>query len=217
MDQLATRPYDFDDDLMNETRGDGQAHVRVYPWESVAVVIGRGGKQELELDTKAIVADEIPLFKRPGGGCAVVLDPGNVIVSVTLPLPGLAGIKTAFAGISTWLADNLTTLQITGVQQVGVSDLAIGSRKIGGSCVYRTRDLLYYSTTLLVDPDLELVERYLLHPPREPEYRQGRSHREFMGRLSVFPSAAQANDLALNLDRLLKTSLTSLSDALTEA
>ena len=49
-----------------------------------------------------------------------------------------------------------------------------------GSCIYRTRGLLYYSTTLLLDPDLELVERYLPHPPREPEYRRGRPHRDFM-------------------------------------
>ena len=75
--------------MIEETRGDGQPRVRVYPWQGVAVVIGRGGKQELELDTTEIARAGVPLYKRPGGGCAVVLDPGNIIVSVTLPMPGL--------------------------------------------------------------------------------------------------------------------------------
>jgi lipoate-protein ligase A len=70
------------------------------------------------------------------------------------------------------------------VSQEGVSDLVHDGHKIGGSCIYRSRDLLYYSTTLLIDPDLELVERYLKHPPREPGYRRGRRHAEFMGSIS---------------------------------
>ncbi|MGA8345361.1 MAG: hypothetical protein WB781_25750, partial [Candidatus Sulfotelmatobacter sp.] len=34
--------------------------------------------------------------------------------------------------------------------------------------------------TLLVDFDFDLAEKVLLHPLREPEYRHGRSHRDFM-------------------------------------
>jgi lipoate-protein ligase A len=212
--ELPTIPYDLDDHLLAGTRGDGRPRVRVYPWQGVAVVIGRGGKQHLELDTAAIAADGTTLYRRPGGGCAVVLDPGNVIVSVVLPLPGLSGIKSAFAAISTWLAGHLALLEVPGVQQLGVSDLAIGDRKIGGSCVFRTRDLLYYSTTLLVDPDLDLVDRYLPHPPREPEYRQGRGHRQFMGRLADHSPWTSPSQLAPVLEEGLKFSLAPLSNSL---
>ena len=68
---LSTIPYDLDDDLIAQTRGDGQPRVRVYQFDHVAVVIGRGGKQELELRTDNIAADGVPLYKRPGGGCSV--------------------------------------------------------------------------------------------------------------------------------------------------
>ncbi len=74
---------------------------------------------------------------------------------------------------------------LPGVSRQGVSDLTIGEKKIGGSCIYRTKGVLYYSTTLLVDHDPELVDRYLKHPPREPEYRQGRDHRHFMTSLAA--------------------------------
>ncbi len=221
MEDLATRPYDFDDAMMEATRGDGQPRVRVYAWEDVAVVIGRGGKQHLELDRAAIAADRVPLYKRPGGGCAVVLDPGNVIISLALPLPGIGGITSAFAAISTWLAGHLAAVGVPGVRQEGVSDLVIDQegtpRKIGGSCVFRTRGLLYYSTTLLVNPDLDLVHRYLPHPPREPEYRDGRSHRDFMGNLAFAEEMdfrkipEQKERLVQDLTRAMENSLKTLT------
>lgn len=214
MDPLEIKPFNQDDSLLDMTLGDGSPRVRVYPWQNVAVVIGRGGKEGVELDMAAIAADQVPVFRRPGGGCAVVLDPGNVIVSVALAMPGLSGIKSAFAGISTWLAGALARLEIPGVEQVGVSDLAVEDVKIGGSCIYRTRGLLYYSTTLLVDPDLDLVERYLPHPPREPAYRQGRTHRQFMGSLAKISPWSTAEDLAKNLEPTLEAGLYELKKAL---
>jgi len=180
---LPTLPYDLDDDLLRGVREERAPRCRLTAWQGTAVVIGRGGRQAVEIDRAAIVADGVPLFRRPGGGCAVVLDPGNLVLSVGLPLPGIGGITAAFGAVSAWLATALAAAGIADVRQRGVSDLALGERKIGGSCIHRSRDLLYYSTTLLVDPDLELVARYLPHPPREPEYRSGRGHREFMGSL----------------------------------
>jgi lipoate-protein ligase A len=180
---LPTVPYDLDDDMLASTREDQVPRVRVYQPPELAVVIGRGGKQELELDRDAITADGVKLYKRPGGGCAVVLDAGNLVVSVALGLPGISHIKTTFEKVGDWVIAGLAECGVPGVEQRGVSDLAIGEKKIGGSCVYRTRGLFYYSTTLLVDPDFDLVERYLPHPPREPDYRAGRDHRAFMGSL----------------------------------
>lgn len=103
-----------------------------------------------------------------------------MVISVTLPLPGFTGISRTYEELTDWLIDGLGDSGVSGVRREGTSDLAIGDQKIGGSCIYRVPGLIYYSTTLLVDPDIDLVERYLEHPPREPEYRRGRPHREFM-------------------------------------
>jgi len=182
-DKFPIYPYDQDDDLIAAVREDGQPHLSVYPYPEVAVILGRGGKPTIELRSDTICADCVPILRRAGGGCAVVLDPGNVIVSVVLPLPGIGGVKTAFRWLSDRLIDGLASLGVPEVKQRGISDLALGDRKIGGSCIYRTRGLLYYSATLLVSPNIDLVERYLQHPPREPGYRKRRPHREFMGQL----------------------------------
>jgi lipoate-protein ligase A len=214
---LPTVPYSLDDEMIARTQEDGWPRVRVYEPPEVAVVIGRGGRQNLELNTATIAADGVTLYKRPGGGCSVVLDPGNLVISVAVALPGIGGIKTAFAGISDWLITALHACGVPGVRQRGISDLAIGEKKIGGSCMYRTRDLVYYSTTLLVNPDLDLVHRYLLHPPREPGYRAGRDHRHFMGSLEAMGLPPGGADLAYRLHIMLNLRLEELLDSLVHA
>ncbi len=180
--------WDRDDDLIEAVRapdeGAERGLVRVMRPASTEVVIGRGGKQELELDLDAIRADGVPVYRRRGGGCAVVLDPGNLVVSAVAPLEGVGGVTSAFRTFTDWMIDGLAAAGCPGVTWDGVSDLVLDDRKVGGSCIWRTRGLVYYSTTLLLDPDLDAMGRYLPHPPREPEYRRGRDHRDFVGRLT---------------------------------
>ena len=180
-----TGEYGRDEDLLAAAAESGEPGVSIYRYPRVEAVIGRGGKAASELNSEALLQDGIPVVRRRGGGCAVVLDPGNIVVSLALPLPGVGGISTAFNLISTWMIDLLRNSGVMEVQQRGVSDLVLGERKSGGSCIWRTRGVLYYTTTLLVDPQTELMDRYLKHPPREPDYRQGRRHNEFTTSLAA--------------------------------
>lgn len=172
--------YEIDEDLLAGTRADGVARGRIVRPSRPVIVLGRSSDPESELDVEALSRRPIDLLRRRGGGCTVLLDPGNLVVSLVLPVPGFGAINRYFRQISSWLSAELALCGIEGVRQEGVSDLALGEWKIGGSCIFRTRDLLYYSTTLLVEPDIEAMERYLAHPPREPAYRRGRRHRDFV-------------------------------------
>ncbi len=42
--------------------------------------------------------------------------------------------------------------------------------------MYRSRDLLFYTASLMIANDLMLLDRYLKYPSKEPDYRKGRSH-----------------------------------------
>jgi len=194
--------WDNDDDLIAAVGDDGRLRRRVVAWERREVVIGRGGKAELELNLKAIRADGVPVSRRRGGGCAVVIDPGNVIISVGAPRPGIGEVTSAFREMTAWMIESLAEAGFPGVTSDGVSDLVLNDRKIGGSCIYRTRGLVYYTTTLLIVPDLDAIERYLPHPPREPAYRRGRRHRDFLGSLTGF-SATTSAQVASDLNRVL--------------
>jgi len=180
-------PYDLDDALIEATRSDGTTRLAVRRVSEVSVVLGRASKMELELHHERCVADGVPVLRRRGGGCAVVLDPGNLVISLALPAPGFGQVDKLWRGLTGWLLTGLEAAGVPGLYQDGICDLVLADRKVGGAAMYRARGLVYYSTTLLLSPRVDLMERYLPHPPREPDYRQGRSHSEFVGAIGTDP------------------------------
>ncbi len=177
----------YDDDLIEAARGDGESRVRVYRLWDPVVVLGAGSRPERELDLVACREDGIPILERRGGGCSVVIDPGNVIVSVIATGLPFGNQRGHFDTLTGWLIDGLAEIGLPGIGRAGICDLVWGELKVGGACLYRSRDLLYYTASLLVDPDVDAVTRYLKHPPREPDYRAGRAHAAFMGSLAGLP------------------------------
>ncbi|MBI5500324.1 MAG: hypothetical protein HY907_08780 [Deltaproteobacteria bacterium] len=194
--------YDFDDDLAAAAR-EGTPGFRVYRPDGVSVVLGRGSRPELELCETECGADGVPIRRRPGGGCAVVLDPGNVIVAAAIPQDGLPRIRELFASFTAWMLRGLRRIGLDRVGTVDVSDLVVGDRKVGGASIYRPQGAALYGVSLLVEPRLELMERYLKHPPREPSYRRGRRHADFVGRLADEPGGWSSARLAAALAEVL--------------
>jgi lipoate-protein ligase A len=92
------------------------------------------------------------------------------------------------------------------VRFCGTSDLAIADRKFSGNSLRCKRNHLLYHGTLLYDFPLALIERYLAHPPRQPAYRRGRSHRDFV---TNFP--ARVEDLKAAVAAAWQTRETALS------
>ncbi len=194
--------YNDDDEMIAWTNRDRMPRLRVYRPRDRSVVLGRGSDPAVELDLTACAVEGIPVRKRRGGGCSVVLDPGNVIVSIALPLTGFGGNDRHFSRLTAWLISGIEKAAdavfcspyglkpLSGLTCAGISDIALDNRKMGGSCIHRTKSLLFYSSTILVDPDVPAYERFLKHPPREPDYRKGRRHEEFVGGLA--PGAADS-------------------------
>jgi len=200
---ISVGTYDLDQDLVAAVLADRRPRCRVYPYPGSAVVLGRGSHLEVEVDLEVVSAEGIPILRRAGGGCTVVLDPGNVIISVVLPTEDFRDNRAWFDNITDWLIAGLTTLGVDGVHHDGISDLVRDDRKIAGSCIHRRVDALYYSASLLVRPDLPRVARLLPHPPREPQYRRGRAHLDFMGSLADAPMAADVAEFASALESAL--------------
>ena len=194
-------PYDLDDSLIQDAREQGLARLSIRPVPEICVVLGRASKIDIELRLGHCQADGVPVLRRRGGGCAVVLDPGNLVVSLAMPVPGFGHVDRLWHGLTAWMLAGLEGVGIQGVYQDGISDLVLADRKVGGAAMYRARDLVYYSTTLLLEPRIDLMERYLPHPPREPDYRRGRSHSDFVGGLGPVPEVLERLRVSLNPPR----------------
>lgn len=98
--------------------------------------------------------------------------------------PHLRMIEQTHQFVLERLVSTLATLA-PGLQRCGTSDLAMEGKKISGNSMRAGRTHLLYHGTLLYDFSLDLIETCLKTPPRQPEYREGRTHRDFVANLPV--------------------------------
>jgi len=102
--------------------------------------------------------------------------------------PELAQLDEAHRYVLGRVAEGVRRV-VPGVEVQGISDLVWQGRKFSGNSLRCKRSHFLYHGTLLYDFRLEQVERLLGVPPRQPDYRQGRPHEEFVTNL---PAAGEA-------------------------
>src|SRR5262249_27251395 len=151
--------------------------LRIWEWPEYAIVLGAGGRIADDVDEAACAADGVPILRRSSGGGTVLLGPGCLLFSLILrydrSLP-LEAIRSSYTYILERISRSLQGLA-PAMAPEGVSDLVSGDRKFSGNSQQRKRLHLLHHGTLLYNFDLRRLERYLRLPPRQPEYRSGRS------------------------------------------
>ncbi|MHB1130944.1 MAG: lipoate--protein ligase family protein [Chloroflexota bacterium] len=168
-----------DELLVEEAGATGRTVLRLWWGDAPTVVLGNSEKPEVVADLAACERLGVPVIKRRSGGGTVLQTADVLNYSLTTPLrPGL-DVHRAFLVGGRLLSDALARLGLVAGQR-GTSDVAIGERKISGNAQARRRGGLLLHGTLLYDLDLDLVDACLRHPPREPDYRAGRRHRDFL-------------------------------------
>jgi lipoate-protein ligase A len=161
-------------------------------WESSAyfVVLGAGGHLREEAHWQACKSDAIPILRRDSGGGTVLQGPGCLNYTLVLDTrlrPECADI----AGTNRYVLEKLLSVLRRRWPEAtwrGTSDLALGDKKFCGTAQRRKRRHILFHGAILYDFDLDLMERYLKHPPKEPDYRGRRPHREFVTNLDASPS-----------------------------
>ena len=179
----------LDEALLLDCEAAGPLAQRLRLWEpaSPLVVLGRSSDAEREVDLAACRRDGVPVLRRASGGCTVLSAPGCLMYAVVLGYaqrPELKAIHTAHRFVLDTLATVLAR-HAPGLTRAGISDLALAGRKVSGNSLRCQRTHLLYHGTLLYGLDLELVGHYLHMPPREPDYRSGRGHADFLAQLPM--------------------------------
>jgi len=170
----------LDEDLLVRViEGDCWAY-RSWEPEMRMIVLGRGNTASTEVYEDRCDEDHIPILRRRGGGGTVLLAPGILVISLVKRVQHQFRIKEYFWQINGYIIEALQSLGIQHVNQQGHSDVCLGNCKILGSSMYRKKDLLFYTASLMITNDVHEIDRYLKHPSKEPDYRQGRLHTEFV-------------------------------------
>lgn len=159
--------------------GDNNTFCTWRPQETL-IVIGTSNKPSESLIEKDILADNIPVYKRPSGGQPVILTPNTLVIAVLKNGTDLKSPGIFFQEINSLIIKALEKMAVLNLSHKGISDIAIGEKKILGSSMYRNKEKNFYHAVLNISETVDLFERYLKHPIKEPDYRKGRSHKEFV-------------------------------------
>ncbi|MFH1853445.1 MAG: hypothetical protein ABIA75_13990 [Candidatus Neomarinimicrobiota bacterium] len=196
---VTLREYDFPDRRLLTV--DAVAGHLVWQPPEVSVILGVSNKLEEALHLDHILSDQIPVYQRPSGGEAVVLSPRMLVIAGVLFPVELPGVKKNFHLFNDRIIRALKSLGVRDLRHSGISDIAIGDRKILGSALYHSRRRLFYHAVLNVSESTEVISRYLRHPQREPDYRRGRNHSTFVTSLAAEGYRSTNIDIKLALDR----------------
>lgn len=185
LDLTLNRPEEnlaLDEALLDACEESGEETLRFWESETHFVVLGYSNKIDEEAHRDACRSAGIPVLRRASGGGTVLQGPGCLNYSLV--------VRTHHAGLDTVTGTNhhiMTRLRLAFAHRLrrpvtieGHTDLAIGGLKFSGNAQRRKRNAILFHGTFLYGFDFEKIEAFLKPPPRAPEYRAGRSHRDFV-------------------------------------
>lgn len=171
-----------------EKRGPG---IALWLPEGVTVAIGIGQRPEAELEIETARRDGVGLIRRQSGGGAVLLYPGVLcweawagVEEIEKITQAGSGIRPSYVALSRPVVRALCGMGIAAFH-AGICDISVKlddwphPRKLAGTAQLRRRDKVLVHGSLLVNPVLDILSRYLRFPSEQPDYRQNRSHRDF--------------------------------------
>ena len=196
--------YDLPDIVILRNEEIKYRHMVWQPQE-VLVILGRSNnKVEEVVFVNKTQEDNVKVYQRPTGGQSVVLSPKMLIISITEPLNSSLPSKEYFRLYNEITIRALETLGIEDLGVKGISDIAIGNKKIAGTAMYRNRQQVFYHAVLNVAEDVNIFERYLKYPPTVPDYRKGRSHKEFVTSIHAKGYKLPIADIKQAIEKQLK-------------
>lgn len=182
LDEALLRAADEQQSLDNEV-------LRVWQAPETAVIVGRSSKVSVEVFTDEAAAKHISIMRRPSGGATVVIGAGCLLYSLLIDMNARPALRMLDA-MHQFVMDRMVAAMHrfnASVRYDGTCDLVIDDRKFSGNSLKVGRNWTLYHGTILLGMDLSLINQLLRHPPREPEYRRGRLHSDFVTNLPVSP------------------------------
>lgn len=157
--------------------------VRLWDNPELCVVLGRAEKAEKQIRLPTCEQKGIPFYRRISGGGTVTHGPGNMNISFFLPFSWnqeLKNLKASYQIILKWVQDAIERSCGVETRINGTCDLCIGDKKISGTAQARKRFGILHHLTLLVNFDTSIIAKVQSEPEKQPEYREQRSHDDFI-------------------------------------
>ena len=182
----------LDEALLESAEAGGNSHevLRLWQPQFPIAVLGRSSPSATEVDEAACQEMSVKIVRRCSGGATILTSPGCLMYAVLLSYkhrPELKSIDNAHQFVMQRVRAAISRCGVQTELQ-GICDLTIDDRKVSGNALRcKRRWLIYHGTLICESMDLELISHCLGDPRRQPEYRSGRTHAEFLTRIPLKP------------------------------
>jgi lipoate-protein ligase A len=165
-----------------------------------AIVMGISTKPTDVINLPLALEKKVPIIQRFTGGGTVVVDENTLFVTFIIQKNDIV-FELFPKNILEWIFATLKkSINIKDFLLID-NDFTIAQKKVGGNAQYIKKDRFVHHTSFLWDYHEESME-YLLHPPKEPSYRKGRSHLDFLTKLSFHISKQNFFDAIISFLQL---------------
>ncbi|MGC9036038.1 MAG: lipoate--protein ligase family protein [Verrucomicrobiia bacterium] len=179
------------DELLVEfcSSNDGIECLRFWEPDNYFVVLGYGNRVSEEVFVEECERCNVPIFRRISGGGCVLQGPGCLNYSLVLKISNnpqnLSTIPDTNRYVMNRTKRAIQSVLGNNVKVSGITDLTIDGKKFSGNAQRRFNDYILYHGAFLLNMDISMIERLLKIPPRQPCYRQNRTHRDFLININV--------------------------------
>jgi lipoate---protein ligase len=179
-------------DFFEDNGGDGA--LRFWGAENYFVVVGYANHVQKEVNVAACEGENVPIFRRCSGGGTVLQGPGCLNYSLIMRIEEngpLRSITSANRFIMERIGEAVerevrTRRPEAAIKVGGCTDLTLDpALKFSGNAQRRKKHFLLFHGTFLLQFDIPLIDRFLRMPSKEPDYREGRSHGNFLTNLDL--------------------------------
>jgi len=204
-----------DEALLEECEaGEGPEVLRFWEPQRHFVVVGYANRVAQEVNVRACAQRGVPILRRCTGGGTVLQGPGCLNYSLILRIDSDPLLQTVTGTNRLVMERNRAALEMllsgssrskealsfkseirnpkSEIAVRGHTDLVFDNRKFSGNAQRRRRRAVLFHGSFLLNSDLALIERVLRMPSKQPDYRQSRSHGEFLMNWNVSAKEVKA-------------------------
>ncbi len=170
--------------------GQGPEILRFWESDQYFAVLGYSNQIRSETHFELCLKDSLPVLRRVSGGGTVLQGPGCLNYSLILKIPDegpLTNLTATNKFILERHRESLNPLLNGRAVVSGISDLALGSLKFSGNAQRRKKNVFLFHGTFLHSFNLSKIEQWLAFPSKQPDYRENRSHLNFVANISLKP------------------------------
>lgn len=176
------------DEALLDARERGLCRDMLRFWEPAEyfVVLGLASRLYREVNIVACRNQGVKILRRCSGGGTVLQGPGCLNYSLILHTEDSVPLRH-ITSTNRFIMDRqrraVSHLFCEPVRVQGATDLTVGNLKFSGNAQRRKKHSVLFHGTFLLDFQLDWMDRLLPMPPKQPAYRQERSHAAFLTNL----------------------------------